>query len=92
MTYGRRYLAHSMLFVNNLEFNGNEAQRAKFLPDACTGAPLRYRAAVGCSSTPPMDAIGLSSARDRPFLSFSFFHLGSCPCRPRQLGVRHDSA
>jgi hypothetical protein len=28
-----------MLFVNNLEFNGNEAQRAKFLPDACTGAP-----------------------------------------------------
>jgi isovaleryl-CoA dehydrogenase len=31
------YLAHSMLFVNNLEFNGNEEQRAKFLPDACSG-------------------------------------------------------
>jgi isovaleryl-CoA dehydrogenase len=31
------YLAHSMLFANNLQVNGNDAQRAKYLPDACTG-------------------------------------------------------
>merc|ERR1712054_47614 len=34
------YLAHSMLFVNNLEFNGSEEQRAKFLPDACAGTKI----------------------------------------------------
>ena len=31
------YLAHSMLFANNLQVNGNDAQRAKYLPDACSG-------------------------------------------------------
>ncbi len=31
------YLAHSMLFANNLYVNGNEAQRQKYLPSACTG-------------------------------------------------------
>lgn len=31
------YLAHSMLFANNLYVNGNEAQRARYLPSACTG-------------------------------------------------------
>ena len=31
------YLAHSMLFVNNLNFNGNEEQKQRFLPGACTG-------------------------------------------------------
>ena len=31
------YLAHSMLFVNNLEFNGGEAQRARILPKVCSG-------------------------------------------------------
>ena len=31
------YLAHSVLFVNNLFFNGNDAQRAKHLPPACQG-------------------------------------------------------
>jgi isovaleryl-CoA dehydrogenase len=31
------YLAHSMLFANNLQVNGTDAQRAKYLPDACTG-------------------------------------------------------
>jgi isovaleryl-CoA dehydrogenase len=31
------YLAHSMLFANNLQLNGNDAQRARYLPDACTG-------------------------------------------------------
>lgn len=31
------YLAHSMLFANNLQVNGNDEQRAKYLPDACSG-------------------------------------------------------
>ena len=31
------YLAHSMLFVNNLEFNGNESQKARILPKVCSG-------------------------------------------------------
>jgi len=31
------YLAHSMLFVNNLAVNGSDAQRARFLPAACSG-------------------------------------------------------
>jgi len=31
------YLAHSMLFVNNLNQNGTEAQKRKWLPPTCTG-------------------------------------------------------
>ena len=31
------YLAHSMLFVNNLEFNGNDEQRSRILPKVCSG-------------------------------------------------------
>lgn len=31
------YLAHSMLFVNNLNQNGNDELRKKFLPKACSG-------------------------------------------------------
>ena len=31
------YLAHSMLFVNNLAQNGNHEQKLKYLPKACTG-------------------------------------------------------
>lgn len=34
------FLAHSLLFVNNLNFNGNEEQKARFLPKACTGELL----------------------------------------------------
>lgn len=32
------YLAHSMLFVNNLAINGNDEQRQRFLPACCSGA------------------------------------------------------
>merc|ERR1712050_83251 len=32
------YLAHSMLFVNNLAQNGNEDQKRKFLPSAVDGS------------------------------------------------------
>ncbi|NNE16847.1 MAG: isovaleryl-CoA dehydrogenase [Myxococcales bacterium] len=31
------YLAHSMLFANNLQINGSDAQRSTYLPDACSG-------------------------------------------------------
>lgn len=34
------YLAHSMLFVNNLARNGSEAQKAQFLPAACSGQAI----------------------------------------------------
>lgn len=34
------YLAHSMLFVNNVAQNGNEQQKREFLPDACSGAAV----------------------------------------------------
>ncbi len=34
------YLAHSLLFVNNLSCNGSEAQKAAFLPRACSGELL----------------------------------------------------
>ena len=34
------YLAHSMLFVNNLARNGNEEQKMKYLPDACSGTKI----------------------------------------------------
>ncbi len=34
------YLAHAMLFVNNLAVNGNDEQRARLLPDACSGRTI----------------------------------------------------
>jgi isovaleryl-CoA dehydrogenase len=34
------FLAHSLLFVNNLNLNGSEEQKARYLPAACTGTLL----------------------------------------------------
>jgi len=34
------YLAHAMLFANNLARNGSHAQKARILPDCCTGAKI----------------------------------------------------
>ncbi len=34
------FLAHSMLFVNNLSVNGNDEQRARLLPDVCSGKKI----------------------------------------------------
>lgn len=34
------YLAHSMLFVNNLAVNGNDEQRGRLLPSACSGKTI----------------------------------------------------
>jgi len=34
------FLAHSMLFVNNVNQNANAAQKMKFLPEACEGTKI----------------------------------------------------
>lgn len=34
------YLAHAMLFANNLHQNGSDAQRARWLPAACAGTTI----------------------------------------------------
>jgi isovaleryl-CoA dehydrogenase len=34
------FLAHSMLFVNNVALNASDEQCAKYLPDACSGAKI----------------------------------------------------
>ena len=34
------YLAHSMLFVNNVSQNASHEQKLKYLPDACSGAKI----------------------------------------------------
>tara|TARA_B100000214_G_scaffold373049_1_gene352553 strand:- start:361 stop:1608 length:1248 start_codon:yes stop_codon:yes gene_type:complete len=53
------YLAHSMLFVNNLEFNGNDSQRSRILPKVCSGEWIGAMA----MSEPDVgtDVMGLSS-------------------------------
>ena len=53
------YLAHAVLFANNLAQNGNDEQRARFLPDACTGA----RVGGMCMSEPGAgtDVLGMST-------------------------------
>jgi isovaleryl-CoA dehydrogenase len=54
------YLAHSLLFVNNLNLNGSDAQKARVLPRACTGELL---AGMGMSETSSAtDALGMRSA------------------------------
>jgi isovaleryl-CoA dehydrogenase len=58
------YLAHAMLFVNNLDRNGSDEQRARWLPDACAG-----RTVGGMCMTEPgagTDVLGMqtTAARD----------------------------
>lgn len=53
------YLAHSMLFVNNLDQNGSHEQRSRFLPAACDGTTI----AGMCMSEPGAgtDVLGMST-------------------------------
>jgi isovaleryl-CoA dehydrogenase len=57
------YLAHSMLFVNNLSVNGTAEQKARFLPPTCSGE------AIGgmCMSEPASgtDVIGMKTSAVR---------------------------
>lgn len=53
------YLAHAMLFVNNLGVNGNDEQRARILPATCSGQHVGGM----CMSEPGAgtDVIGMST-------------------------------
>lgn len=53
------FLAHSMLFANNLALNGSDAQRTKYLPRACSGELIGGM----CMSEPNAgtDVLGLST-------------------------------
>jgi isovaleryl-CoA dehydrogenase len=57
------YLAHSMLFVNNLYQNASDAQRARYLPDACSGR----RIGGMCMSEPSVgtDVLGMKTTAVR---------------------------
>lgn len=54
------YLAHSMLFVNNLNFNGTHEQKLKYLPDMCSGKTIGGM----CMSEPGAgtDVLGLTTS------------------------------
>ena len=57
------YLAHAMLFVNNLNQNGSDEQRARWLPDACAG-----RTVGGMCMTEPgagTDVLGMQTTAVR---------------------------
>jgi isovaleryl-CoA dehydrogenase len=57
------YLAHAILFVNNLARNGSAAQRERYLPDAISGATV-----CGMGMTEPeggTDVLGMRSAARR---------------------------
>jgi len=54
------YLAHSMLFANNLNFNGSPEQCSKYLPGACDGSLI---GGMGMSEPGAgTDVLGLKSA------------------------------
>jgi isovaleryl-CoA dehydrogenase len=57
------YLAHSMLFVNNLYQNASDAQRARYLPDACSGRKIGGM----CMSEPSIgtDVLGMKTTAVR---------------------------
>jgi isovaleryl-CoA dehydrogenase len=57
------YLAHSMLFVNNLQHNGNDEQKKRFLPAACSGEKIGGM----CMSEPGAgtDVLGMATTAKR---------------------------
>jgi isovaleryl-CoA dehydrogenase len=57
------YLAHSMLFVNNLEFNGTDEQRSRILPKVCSG---EWIGAMAMSEPDAgTDVLGLSTTAEQ---------------------------
>lgn len=57
------YLAHSMLFVNNLAYNGNEEQKSRILPKVCSG---EWIGAMAMSEPDAgTDVLGLSTTAER---------------------------
>src|SRR5215470_7111188 len=57
------YLAHSMLFANNLQQNGSDEQRERWLPAACSGRSIGGM----CMSEPSVgtDVLGLQTSAVR---------------------------
>ena len=57
------YLAHSMLFANNLAINGNDDQRSRYLPGACSGELIGGM----CMSEPGAgtDVLGMTTLAER---------------------------
>jgi isovaleryl-CoA dehydrogenase len=57
------YLAHSMLFVNNLYQSANDEQRGRYLPDVCSGRKIGGM----CMSEPSVgtDVLGLRTTAER---------------------------
>jgi isovaleryl-CoA dehydrogenase len=57
------YLAHAILFANNLNQNANDAQRERWLPDACAGRTVGGM----CMSEPAAgtDALGMQTSARR---------------------------
>ena len=70
------YLAHSMLFVNNLAYNGNEEQKARILPKVCSG---EWIGAMAMSEPDAgTDVLGLTTSavqQDDGTWSVSYTHL-----------------
>jgi len=57
------YLAHSMLFVNNLAYNGSEEQKSRILPKVCSG---EWIGAMAMSEPDAgTDVLGLSATAER---------------------------
>ena len=57
------YLAHSMLFVNNLEFNGNKSQKERIMPLVCSG---EWIAAMAMSEPDAgTDVLAISTTAER---------------------------
>lgn len=57
------YLAHSMLFVNNLAYNGSEEQKARILPKVCSG---EWIGAMAMSEPDAgTDVLGLSTTAEK---------------------------
>jgi isovaleryl-CoA dehydrogenase len=57
------YLAHSMLFVNNLAHNGTDEQKRRFLPGACDGSII---GGMGMSETSSgTDVLGMRTRAER---------------------------
>ncbi|DAC19894.1 MAG TPA: isovaleryl-CoA dehydrogenase [Candidatus Poseidoniales archaeon] len=57
------YLAHSMLFVNNLAFNGSEEQKTRILPKVCSG---EWIGAMAMSEPDAgTDVLGLSTTAEK---------------------------
>lgn len=57
------YLAHAMLFANNLQQNGTDEQRGRYLPDACAGRTVGGM----CMSEPAVgtDVLGMRTTAVR---------------------------